>query len=71
MEKKFIVELNKEQKKIYDIYNKNVIEKLENAKYENDKITIFSYLTKLRQLCLHPKTLLKDYTVKVLKLIFV
>lgn len=68
IEKKFIVELNKEQKKIYDIYNKNVIEKLENAKYENDKITIFSYLTKLRQLCLHPKTLLKDYTGKSSKI---
>jgi SNF2 family DNA or RNA helicase len=64
IEKKFIVELNKEQKKIYDVYNKSVLEKLKNNKNENDKITIFSYLTKLRQLCLHPKTLLKDYDGK-------
>lgn len=68
IEKKFIVELNKEQKKIYDIYNKSVIEKLESNKYEEDKITIFSYLTKLRQLCLHPKTLLKDYDGKSSKI---
>lgn len=68
IEKKFIVELNKEQKKIYDIYNKSVIEKLECNKYEEDKITIFSYLTKLRQLCLHPKALLKNYDGKSSKL---
>ncbi|WP_438619001.1 SNF2-related protein [Paraclostridium sp.] len=64
IEKKFIVELNKEQKKLYDIYNKSILEKLENNSVENDKITIFSYLTKLRQLCLHPGTILKDYKGK-------
>lgn len=64
IERKFIVELNKEQKKIYDIYNKSVLEKIKNNKDENDNITIFSYLTKLRQLCLHPKILLKDYNGK-------
>ncbi|GAA0104481.1 hypothetical protein UT300013_11030 [Paraclostridium sordellii] len=68
IEKKFIVELNKEQKQIYDIYNKSVLEKLKNNKGKSDKITIFSYLTKLRQLCLHPKTLLKDYKGKSEKL---
>ncbi len=61
IEKKFIVELNKEQKRIYEIYNKNVLEKLKDNKNNSDKITILSYLTKLRQLCLHPKSLLKDY----------
>lgn len=68
IEKKFIVELNKEQKKIYDIYNKSVLEKIKNNKDENDKITIFSYLTKLRQLCLHPRILLKDYSGKSSKI---
>ena len=61
IEKKFIVELNKEQKRIYEIYNKSVLEKLKDNKNNSDKITILSYLTKLRQLCLHPKSLLKDY----------
>lgn len=68
IEKKFIVELNKEQRKIYDIYKKSVLEKIKNNKDENDKITIFSYLTKLRQLCLHPRILLKDYSGKSSKI---
>lgn len=64
IEKKFIIELNKEQKKLYDVYNKSILEKLKNSNADSDKITIFSYLTKLRQLCLHPSTLLKDYKGK-------
>ena len=59
IEKKFFIELNSEQRKIYDIYNKSVLEKIKASNH--DKITIFSYLTKLRQLCLDPGVLIKSY----------
>ena len=59
IEKKFFIELNSEQRKIYDIYNKSVLEKIKASNHDN--ITIFSYLTKLRQLCLDPGVLIKSY----------
>ncbi|MBQ1793860.1 MAG: ATP-dependent helicase, partial [Peptostreptococcaceae bacterium] len=59
IEKKFFIELYSEQRKIYDIYNKSVLEKIKAPNH--DKITIFSYLTKLRQLCLDPGVLIKSY----------
>ena len=59
IEKKFFIELNSEQRKIYDIYNKSVLEKIKASNH--DKITIFSYLTKLRQLCLDPGVLIQSY----------
>lgn len=34
---------------------------MEDESFEGDKITIFSYLTKLRQLCLEPSLLIEDY----------
>jgi SNF2 family DNA or RNA helicase len=59
IEKKFFIELNSEQRKIYDIYNKSVLEKIKASNHDN--ITIFSYLTKLRQLCLDPGVLIQSY----------
>ncbi|MBS4781344.1 MAG: DEAD/DEAH box helicase [Clostridium sp.] len=64
IEKNYYVELTKEQKKVYASYVKDIKEKMENDEFSDDKITIFSYLTKLRQLCLDPFVVLDDYNGK-------
>lgn len=64
IEKNYYVELTKEQKKVYASYVRDIKEKMENDEFRDDKITIFSYLTKLRQLCLDPSVVLDDYNGK-------
>ena len=64
IEKNFFVELNKDQRKIYSAYIQDVQEKMKDINLKKDKITILSFLTKLRQLCLDPRVLLDDYTKK-------
>ena len=59
IEKKLYVELSKEQKKIYSVYVKNIQKEMKNS--DNNKITMFSYLTKLRQLCLDPSVVIDNY----------
>ena len=61
IEKNYYVELTKEQKKVYAAYVKDIKEKMEAENFEGDKITIFSYLTKLRQLCLDPSIIVENY----------
>ncbi|MBU3132587.1 SNF2 helicase associated domain-containing protein [Clostridium gasigenes] len=60
IEKKYLVEMTVAQKQIYKSYMKDVKSKMKLNK--EDKITIFSYLTKLRQLCLDPSILIKEYS---------
>ena len=62
IEKKFFVEMTEEQKKIYSTFVKDIQEKMENKDFSKDKITVFSYLTKLRQLCLDPSIIVDGYT---------
>lgn len=66
IEKKLVVELNDEQKKVYGTYAKHVMELIEDKvkqdEFKNSKIEILSYITKLRQLCLDPSILMEDYT---------
>jgi SNF2 family DNA or RNA helicase len=62
IEKNYYVELTKEQKKVYATYVADIKAKMEAENFEGDKITIFSYLTKLRQLCLDPDIILDGYT---------
>ncbi|MEO3216493.1 DEAD/DEAH box helicase, partial [Romboutsia sp. 1001216sp1] len=62
IEKKFFVEMNKPQKKAYTALVNDINKKRENEEFKQDKITIFSYLTKLRQLCLDPSILIEDYS---------
>jgi SNF2 family DNA or RNA helicase len=66
IEKKLIVELNDEQKKIYGIYAKHVMDliedKVKHDEFKNSKIEILSYITKLRQLCLDPSIIVNEYT---------
>ncbi|ENK1242077.1 SNF2 helicase associated domain-containing protein [Clostridium botulinum] len=59
IEKKFLVEMTMSQNIIYKAYMKSIKDKLKNSK--EDKIAIFSYLTKLRQLCLDPSLIIDDY----------
>ena len=67
IEKQFLVELNKDQRKIYGVYVEEIQRKLKDNKDIKDKITVLSYLTKLRQLCLDPSVILDDYKGKSAK----
>lgn len=62
IEKNYYVELTKQQRKVYAAYVKDIKAKMESESFEGDKITIFSYLTKLRQLCLDPSIVVDKYT---------
>ncbi|NAS19391.1 serine/threonine protein phosphatase [Clostridium butyricum] len=64
IEKNHYVELAKEQKKLYVSYVNDIKEKMESEEFKDDKITIFSYLTKLRQLCLDPSVIYDNYKGK-------
>ena len=59
IEKKFMLEMEKNQKTVYQSYIKEVRQKLYSG--EDNKITVFSYLTNLRQLCLDPALILDEY----------
>ncbi|MBY0756375.1 DEAD/DEAH box helicase [Clostridium sardiniense] len=65
VEKKYLVELNSKQKQIYKSYVKEVKMKIETSK---DKVNLFAYLTKLRELCLDPSLVIPDYVGKSAKL---
>lgn len=59
IEKKYYVPMTTEQKLAYKNYMKEVKLKLKTG--EDDNITIFSYLTRLRQICQDPILVNKDY----------
>ncbi|WP_055070556.1 DEAD/DEAH box helicase [Clostridium massiliamazoniense] len=59
IDKKFIVEMTPSQSRVYKSYVKEVKEKIKLAK--NNNITLFSYITRLRQLCLDPSLVIDDY----------
>ncbi|OPX47230.1 DEAD/DEAH box helicase [Clostridium thermobutyricum] len=65
VEKKYLVELNSKQKQIYKSYIKEVKMKIETSR---DKVNLFAYLTKLRELCLDPSLVVPDYIDKSAKL---
>lgn len=65
VEKKYLVELNSKQKQIYKSYLKEIKMNIENSK---DKVNLFAYLTKLRELCLDPSLVVPDYVGKNSKL---
>ena len=58
-EKIEIVSMKKEQREIYNSYIKEVREKL---KVDSDRITIFSYLIKLRLLAIDPSVVITTYS---------
>ena len=62
IEKRFLIEMTEEQKEVYKAYVDDVKVKMKEKDFTTDKITIFSYLTKLRQLTLDPAILIEGYT---------
>lgn len=54
------VKMDKKQKEIYDVFVKEIKNNIQDKKVSD--ITIFSYLTKLRQLCLDPSIVSEEYT---------
>ena len=67
IEKEFYVEMGKTQKNTYGIYVEEIKKRLQEKKDIKNKITIFSYLTKLRQLCLDPSIIVEGYKGKSAK----
>ena len=72
LEKKYLVEMKGKQKQLYSFYVKAIKNQLnENKSSEKsgrDKINLFSYLTKLREICLDPSLVVPDYTGESSKL---
>lgn len=62
IENKIIVEMTSEQKKLYEAFIKKIQNDLKNSDKNKNNITIFSYLTRLRQICLDPSIIMDDYT---------
>ncbi|WP_257674013.1 DEAD/DEAH box helicase [Clostridium felsineum] len=59
IEKKFLIEMTPSQKAVYSNYVKNVKAMMKSNK--DGKIEIFSYLTRLRQICLDPSIIFEEY----------
>ncbi len=65
LEKKYLVEMKGKQKQLYSFYVNAIKNQLnENKSSEKsgrDKINLFAYLTKLREICLDPSLVVPDY----------
>lgn len=59
IEKRYLVDMTENQKNIYNSYINQIRYNLKHNK--KNKIQIFAYLTKLRQLCLDPSLLVEDF----------
>lgn len=66
IEQKFFVQLDKDHRKSYNGYIKLIKEKIKEDNQNN--MNIFSYLTKIRQLCLAPELMVRNYNGKNSKL---
>ena len=66
IDQKIIIDLEKEHKRAYKGYVNLIARKIKENNQDN--ITVFSYLTKLRQLCLSPELMVKNYQGKNSKL---
>lgn len=65
IEKTLMVTLEEEQKKVYKAYADYAMELIEKRvkedEFQNSKIEILSYITKLRQICLDPAVVMNEY----------
>ena len=59
--------MGRDQKNTYGIYVEDIKQKLKEKQQIKNKITVFSYLTRLRQLCLDPSIVIEDYKGKSAK----
>jgi SNF2 family DNA or RNA helicase len=66
IEKTLMVTMDTEQKKVYGTYANYAVDlikkRVQDYEFQNSKIEILSYITKLRQICLDPSVLMKEYT---------
>lgn len=66
IEKTIMVDLDDNQKTVYATYAKHALEliekKVKDDEFKNSKIEILAYITKLRQLCLDPSIVIKEYS---------
>lgn len=63
----FLVTLTEDQDALYKAYITNVKNKIKNDEI-NNSITLLSYLTKLRMICLDPSIMVEDYNGKSIKI---
>lgn len=61
IEKKILINLPKRQKEAYDSLILQIKEKINYKNAKGNTVELFSYLMKLRQMCLDPSLLLDDY----------
>lgn len=61
IENKVVVKLPKKQKELYDSLLLEIKNKINSSKGQENAIELFSYLMKLRQMCLDPSLLLDNY----------
>lgn len=65
LEKKYLVEMKGKQKQLYSFYVKAIKNQLNanksSEKSGKNKINLFAYLTKLREICLDPSLVVPDY----------
>ncbi|WP_338912881.1 DEAD/DEAH box helicase [Clostridium perfringens] len=65
LDKKYLVEMKGKQKQLYSSYVKAIKNQLNenksSSKSGRDKINLFAYLTKLREICLDPSIVVPDY----------
>lgn len=66
IEQKYYIELNKEHRQAYNGFVKLIKQRI--RENNQDNMTVFSYLTKLRQLALTPELMVKNYKGKNSKL---
>lgn len=59
IEKKFLVEMTAAQKAVYKSFIESIRAAMKNS--AGGRIEIFSYLTRLRQICLDPSLIIEDY----------
>lgn len=66
LEKKYLVEVKGKQKQLYSFYVTAIKNQLNTNKVSEksgkNKINLFAYLTKLREICLDPSLVVPDYT---------
>lgn len=61
IESRYLVEMTESQKKLYKAYVKDIQNNINNNTTNKNHITIFSYLMKLRQICLDPTLIIENY----------
>lgn len=61
IEHRLLVEMKEPQKKLYKEFIKDIQTQLKYSDKNTNNITLFSYLTRLRQICLDPSIIIDDY----------